>query len=143
MIKRRQFHSGQSLIEIVVALGIIVVVLVGVSDLITRSLSLASFQASKNEATNIAQDQLSYLKHEKELEPTAFFLRQDVQNGIGDCDNSINFDTEKFVCKLQFEYLYDGPTRLDAIIASAVVTWKNGDKEIVTKLSQTLVKPIK
>lgn len=137
------FYLGQSLIEIVIALGIIVVVLVGVSDLISRSLSLASYQATKNQATNIAQDQLSYFKHEKELAPTDFFLRQDVQSGNGDCDNTANIDSTKFVCKIQFEYIYDGSMKINGVIVTASVTWKKGNDEVTTKLSQTLAKQIK
>jgi len=67
-------NFGQSLIEIVVAVGIIAVVLVGASDVISRSLNLASFQASNNVAVNIAQNQLNYYRQQRDLSLPVFLL---------------------------------------------------------------------
>jgi|GEM_PF-2022654 len=125
---------GQSLIEIVVAVGIIAVVLVGVSDLISRSLSLASFQAGKNAATNIAQNQLNYYRQARDLEPTLFFQSPNPQAGYSTCVD--NPDPVKYVCTIT----YDSTGISNGTKMTVKVIWKDADKEITTEFSQILAK---
>lgn len=130
---------GQSLIEIVVAVGIIAVVLVGVSDLITRSLSLASFQASKNEAVTIAQSWLNYYRQKKDENPDLFFdaASGNPTNGFSTCTTG----SPKYSCVIN--YSNPNPPNNTKIDMKVSVTWQNGSNSIVTELSQTLVKPPK
>lgn len=132
MSKKYYSQIGQSLIEIVVAVGIIAVVLVGVSDLITRALSLASFQAGKNEAVNIAQNQLNYYRQKKDENPDLFFDSGLVNFCV------FGFDTTKYQCEIS--YTNTTPEKTDMKVN---VKWHNGSSEIETELSQTLVKPPK
>lgn len=135
-------HSGQSLIEIVIAVGIIAVVLVGVSDLITRSLGLASFQANKNIAVNIAQNQINYYRLVKDQEPTNFFTTN-VQALYGDCVGE-DFDSSKFVCTILYSIESLDTDGLPSLIRMNVnIKWMDGDNEINTRLSQILAKPTK
>ncbi len=134
--------KGQSLIEIVVAVGIMAVVLVGVSDLITRSLSLASFQANKNAAVNIAQNQLNYYRLLKDQEPASFFTAN-VQSLYGDCAGD-DFDKVKFVCTIVYEIVSNDDDGLPNSIKMDVnIKWMDSDKEINTLLSSILGKPTK
>lgn len=134
MSKKIRNQLGQSLIEIVVAVGIIAVVLVGTSDLISRSLSLASFQSSKNEATNIAQNQLNYYRQQRDLHPTDFF---DHPENYSLCVGS--FDTSKYTCSIAYDTVgVDSGANM-----TVTIVWHDGDKEISTKLSQLLAKPTK
>ena len=125
--------SGQSLIEIVVAVGIIAVVLVGVSDLITRSLGLTSFQSSKTVAVNIAQRQLTYYRQKRDEIPADFFV--DTQANYGSCvgmDGLSNYD-----CSIIYSDITNG------LNMTVTVKWRDGDNEITTQLSQILAKPSK
>lgn len=138
----RKVQKAQSLIEIVIAIGIIAVVLVGVSDLITRSLGLASFQSNKNTAINIAQDQINYYRLLKDQEPSNFFTAN-VQTQYGDCVGD-SFNKTKFVCTITY-YIEstDAFGQPNAIKMDVNIKWKDGDSEINTKLSQILGKPTK
>lgn len=61
------------LIEIVVAIGIIGLVLVGVSDLMTRSINVSTFQKQKDEAITIIKKMLTDKKTERDQNPVAFY----------------------------------------------------------------------
>jgi type II secretory pathway pseudopilin PulG len=128
--------KGQSLIEIVVAVGIMALVLVGVSDLITRSLSLASFQAKKNIAINIANSQLTHFRQEKELNPTAFFASV-AGNPTVQCFEVTEPVIKKCVIK------YDNTGIPNGTKMTVSVDWSDGDKTITTELNQILAKPTK
>jgi Tfp pilus assembly protein PilV len=128
-------NKGQSLIEIVVAVGIIAVVLVGVSDLITRSLGLSSFQAKKNEATNIAQSQLNKYRQARDMEPTRFFSADNPQKDFSLCE-TLNL---KYTCTIGYDYT--GVT--NGVKMTVGVEWTDGDKNVTTELSQVLFKPTK
>jgi len=138
-INLKSKNTGQSLIEILVAVSIIAVVLVGVSDLISRSLSLATFQTKKNAATNTAQDQLNYFRQIKDQEPTVFF------------DNLTNYETcnpvydeENYTCEIFYtNETINAEGKISGVDMTVSITWSDGDKRIDTRLSQTLARPKK
>lgn len=132
---RNGFVQGQSLIEVVVAVGIITVVLVGVSDLITRSLGLSGFQTRRNIAVNIAQNQLTYYRQQRDLKPTDFFINPNANYST--C-NWYVFDTANYVCTITYTAI--GTTGVNMKVS---IAWKDGDKDITTELSQVLAKPTK
>jgi|WetSurMetagenome_2_1015567.scaffolds.fasta_scaffold14158_2 type II secretory pathway pseudopilin PulG len=136
MINFKKTTKGQSLIEIVVAIGIIAVVLVGVSDIITRSLNLASFQANKSAATNIAQDQLNYYRKQRDLQPTIFFSTANP----GGCSSLTD---SKFTCAIFYAPSYDSKGNIISTNMSVTVSWMDGDKNLSLSLSQILNKPTK
>jgi Tfp pilus assembly protein PilV len=131
------FDHGQSLIEVVVAVGIIVIVLVGVADLISRSLSATSFQAKQKMAQNIAQNQLTSYRQERDQNQADFFI--DTQSKYGVCVG--DFDIEKFQCVITYLYTYDGLGSINGVNMNVVVNWSDGDKQISTTLTQLLAKP--
>lgn len=131
-----KINFGQSLIEVVVAVGIITVVLVGVSDLITRSLGLSGFQTRRNIAMNIAQNQLTYYRQQRDQKPTDFFINPNPQANYSACDWYV-FDTA-YVCTITYTAI--GTTGVNMKVS---IAWKDGDKNITTELSQVLAKPTK
>lgn len=66
-------NKGQMLIEIVVAIGIIGLVLVGVSDLMTKSVRATSFQKQKAEALVIVKKILGDYKTARDADPESFY----------------------------------------------------------------------
>lgn len=135
-MKKLKDDLGQSLIEIVIAVGIIVVVLVGVSDLVTRSLGLSSFQKNMNMAVNIAQNQLTYYRQQRDLNPTDFFI--DPNANYDTCVGT--FDEDKYNCDISYS-LIDIPAT--GVSINVKIEWKDGDKTINTELSQDLAIPTK
>ncbi len=117
------------------AVGIIAVVLVGVSDLISRSLSLASFQATKSEAISIAQNQLNHYRLVRDMEPTLFFTDPNPQARYSDCVDNPN--ESKYVCSITYEY---PPESSNGVQMTVKVRWVDGEKTIDTILSQYLTK---
>lgn len=128
-------HRGQTLIEIVVAVGIIAVVLVGVSDLVTRSLNLASFQADKHEAENIAQNQLNYYRQARDIEPTNFFSEENPQRDYSECVGAFNI--EKYECSIAYVNVANG------VEMTVTIVWNDGDKQISIPMTQVLSIPTK
>lgn len=136
-IRSKFFFKGQSLIEIVVAVGIIAVVLVGVSDLIVRSLGLADYQSDKNVANNIAQKQLNYYRQARDQAPADFFNQDDgnPSNRYSACIGP--YDTDKYGCSIAYTYITNG------VEMAVNISWKDGENEINMQLLQTLAKPTK
>lgn len=129
--------KGQSLIEIVVAVGIIAVVLVGSSDLISRALNLASYQAGKNDSDNVAQYQLDYYRQQRDLNPASFF--DSVSGYVSGNFDCVNVDTTKYSCSI----IFDDEGVTNGVRMTVNVVWHSGDKNITTSLSQVLAKPTK
>lgn len=127
--------EGQSLIEIVVAVGIIVVVLVGVSDLITRSLGLSTFQKNTNIAVNIAQNQLTYYRQQRDQNPTDFFA-----NLPSNKTCVSNPSPTKYGCNITYDLIGSPAT---GVSMKVKIVWNDGDKTINTELSQDLAIPTK
>lgn len=132
-MKKLSDDLGQSLIEIVIAVGIIVVVLVGVSDLVTRSLGLSSFQKNMNMAVNIAQNQLTYYRQQRDLNPTDFFINP--QTNFSTC---VEVTDPKYECTITYS-----PIGTTGVSMNVKIEWMDGDKTINTELSQDLAIPTK
>jgi type II secretory pathway pseudopilin PulG len=64
--------KGQMLIEIVIAVGILALVLVGVSDLMTRSSRITTFQKKRDEAYTVARSIINTYRLQKDSDPGNF-----------------------------------------------------------------------
>ncbi len=60
------------LIEIVISVGILALVLIGVSDLMTRTQRVSTFQAKRDEANSIAKEILNDYRLQRENDPVGF-----------------------------------------------------------------------
>ncbi len=119
------------LIEIVVAIGIIGLVLVGVSDLMTRSVSVASFQKQKEEAITIIKKILNDYKSDRDTNPDGFYAA--ISGSIID------------PCKdgLPYRCLVTVSKNSDSVTITVTAEWEDGGKTYKTALTQSLSRTIK
>ena len=68
-------QRGQSLFELIIAIGIGVIIVTAIVQLVTISVRNASFSKNKNEATRLAQQALEWLRTEKEKDWAGFYAR--------------------------------------------------------------------
>ncbi|KKT89707.1 MAG: hypothetical protein UW88_C0001G0087 [Candidatus Collierbacteria bacterium GW2011_GWD2_45_10] len=120
------------LIEIVVAVGIIALVLLGVSDLMTRSSRVVTFQKQKDEAITIAQKLQNDYRTQRDIDPLGFYANA----GNSILEPCIS-DTYK--CTITM----DTVTVPNFIQVTIKVEWKDGGQIFSTSLSQSLSKEIK
>lgn len=64
--------SGQSLFEVVVALGVSTIVMVSLVSLTSVSLKNASFSKNKTEASRYAQEAVEWLRQQRDGDPDGF-----------------------------------------------------------------------
>ncbi|HOX95890.1 MAG TPA: type II secretion system protein [Candidatus Woesebacteria bacterium] len=141
-MKIKTINHGQTLIEIVVAVGIISLVLVGVSDIVSRSLSMLSYQKDRSGAVNLAQKQINYYRGERDKAPITFFNNLDsFQVCQGTIDEDGKFDG-KYNCVISYHDLGD------VVDMTVTVIWNGGKKDadgqevtMKVELSQDLAKP--
>jgi len=110
-------YPGQMLVEVVVAVGIIALVLVGVSDLISRSLSSVTFQKQRDIANKYAKDILDSYKKDRDLDPTTFFTNFIPGENV-DCNSEVGAG---FTCLKTL-------TRVDAdnVRIRVTISWEDG-----------------
>lgn len=61
------------LVEIVVAIGVVMLVLVGISDLTSRTTKMYRLEKEKDEANRLLEARLSQYKNDRDRDSTAFF----------------------------------------------------------------------
>jgi len=119
------------LIEIVVAIGIIGLVLVGVSDLMTRSVSLVTFQKQKKEALTIITKKLNDYKVARDTNPDNFYATV-VDSIVDPC-----------VVNKPYKCLITVDKTVDAVKISITAQWQDGGRPYETSLSQSLSRTVK
>lgn len=129
--KLRLTNKGQMLIEIVVAIGIIGLVLVGVSDLMTRSLMVVTFQKQKYEAVLILKKMLTDYRAERDSNPEGFY------NSAG------NVVLDPCVSGKIYKCVVTMVKSADSVLVSIVSEWEDGGKAYSVSLSQSFARTIK
>ncbi|KKS94546.1 MAG: hypothetical protein UW68_C0011G0013 [Candidatus Collierbacteria bacterium GW2011_GWB1_44_6] len=124
-------HAGQMLIEIVVAVGIIGLVLIGISDLITRSTRVVTFQRQKDEAQAIIKKMLTNYKVERDTDPDSFY--NTVSNRV----------TDPCVEGRPYKCLVTVEKSLDFVYISITAEWDDGGSVYNTTLSQSFYKEVR
>ena len=124
-------NKGQTLIEIVVAIGIIGLVLVGVSDLMTRSVSSVAFQKQKKEALTIITKKLNDYKVARDTNPDNFYTTV-VDSIVDPC-----------VVNKPYKCLITVDKTVDAVKISITAQWQDGGRPYETSLSQSLSRTVK
>lgn len=83
----KSVNRGQILSEVVVAIGLLAIVLVGMSELISRSTVVIRLNKQKDEAARVAEARLSYLKQERDRDANVFFtsIVHNLDGGMTDC----------------------------------------------------------
>jgi len=121
-------NPGLMLIEILVAVGIVGLVLVGVSDLMTRAIGATTFQKQKNEALIIVQKKLTDYKIARDTNPESFY-------------NSItNTVIDPCTVGTIYKCTVTADKAADSVIVSIVAEWQDGDRNYNVKLSQLLAR---
>lgn len=127
-------NSGQSLFEVVVAIGISALVVTGIVAAASNSIQNSSYSKDKNVATNYVQETMEWLRQERDKNLANFKLK--ITGSVGmvyclpalsawpaptsKCSDSQVIPNTKFVRKLEFpEYA------TDVVRAKATVTWKD------------------
>ena len=118
--------SGQMLIEIVVAVGIIALVLVGVSDLVTRSLKVLTYQKQKDEAGAILKKIQNDYRVQRDINPEGFYSSI-VSTVIDPC-----VADSTFVCTITVD------KTVDSVTIMAKAEWIDGGSSFSTSLVQSL-----
>ncbi|TSC89467.1 MAG: Uncharacterized protein G01um10145_624 [Microgenomates group bacterium Gr01-1014_5] len=72
---KKNRSKGQSLFELIIAIGIGIIIVTAIVQLVTISVRNASFAKNKNEATRLAQQALEWLRSEKEKDWAVFYNR--------------------------------------------------------------------
>ena len=114
------------LIEIVVAIGIIGLVLVGVSDLMSKSVRTTSFQKQKAEALTIIKEKLGDYRTARDTNPEGFYSSAE----------SVSIDPcvvdKPFRCLVTMEKY---PDSINILIKA---DWSDGGRTYEVSLSQLL-----
>lgn len=113
------------LIEIVVAVGVLALVLIGVSDLMTRSLRNSSFQVKRDEALSIAREILNDYRIEKENDPEIF---ESVVVGL---NRDVCVDGKDYSCSVE---VTKNNGSVDLLVT---VNWPDGNNTLSINLKQT------
>ncbi len=124
----RSKNKGQMLIEIVVAVGIIALVLVGVSDLMTRSLRVVTFQKQKDEAGGLVQKILNDYKVQRDINPDNFYNTV-TGEVIDPCESG-----KPYKCTVTVDKTADG------VLVSVLVEWSDGGNTFNMTLSELLAR---
>lgn len=69
---KKRLSSGQSLFEVVIALGVITIILVSLIILAALSISNATFSKNRTLATRLSQETLEWLRTERDASWSAF-----------------------------------------------------------------------
>lgn len=131
MNKLKRMDAGQMLIEVVVAVGIISLVLIGISDLMVRSLRVATYQKQRDEATEILQKVQNDYKAERDSDPEGFYLS--VANAVIDpCVAG-----KPYTCTIVIE------KAADSVTITATAEWDDGGVQLSTLSTQSLARSTK
>lgn len=127
----KKSNSGQMLIEIVVAIGVIALVLIGVSDLMVRSAKVVTFQKQKDVAVALIGGLLNDYRMQRDSNPELFYTT--VTSTVLD---PCKADTA-YVCTVIID------RSPDAIILTITADWSDGGETYSTSLSQSLTRTVK
>lgn len=119
------------LIEIVVAIGVIALVLIGTSDLLIRSSRVVTFQKQKDEAFSIIEGILNDYRVQRDTDPEGFYTTV-TGTVIDPCVAG-----KPYVCTITVD------KTPDATLISIRADWSEGESDYNVSLSQSLARTIR
>ncbi len=119
-------NKGQMLIEIVISVGVLALVLIGVSDLMTRTQRVSSFQAKREEALSIAKEVLNDYRVQRDND------LDDFEENVVGFTREVCVDGKDYSCRT--EITKNGGS-VDIIV---VVSWVDGENTLSVDISQKL-----
>lgn len=114
------------LIEIVVAVGVLSLVLIGVSDLMTRSQRVGTFQRQKDEANTIARSLLNEYRIQRDNDPDTF------EDNVVGLSRDVCVSGKDYSCTVEVNKLSG------AVEVIATVSWVDGVNTLSITLNQKL-----
>lgn len=135
-------QKGQSLFEIVLALGVILLLIGGLVVAATTSIRNTTVSTSQAEATRFAQEVMEWLREEKGKDWGTFFGRAS-SSGTIYCLNSLSWPSSSgscgsssFIVNTQYQrkatLTTDG---LDKVRVTVTVSWQEGGRSHTTDVS--------
>lgn len=118
--------KGQMLIEIVVAVGVLSLVLIGVSDLMTRSQRVGTFQRQKDEALSIARMLLNDYRIQRDNDPDQF------EDNVVGLSRDVCVTDKPYSCKVEVT------KQTGSVDVVATVSWIDGVNTLSVNLNQVL-----
>lgn len=132
MKKKYFFLQGSSMFEVVLALGVMTIIIVGVIILTLFSVRNASFARDKNLASKYAQEATEWLRGQRDQNVSNFLLLAQSPeycldqlsfNNVGSCSQTEFIQNTKFIRNLIFEKnLSMGKSIVNAKI---IVSWED------------------
>ena len=95
---QNKYSSGQTLFELVVALGIGILMITAVVVLVTGSVKNSSFSQNNAMATRFAQEGLEWAKGEKEESWSSIFDKSSIGNGTSYCLQTLSWSNGSSNC---------------------------------------------
>jgi len=124
--KFKNNNSGQSIIEVLIALSLVVIVTVGLIIVTTNSIKNSSFARDQRTATKYAQESLENARQLKEEDPNAFWLKSGTETEtLGQFTREITY------------FLNAGD---DTMQINVTVTWQDNQGEHQSSLETALTK---
>lgn len=119
-------RKGQMLIEVVISVGVLALVLIGVSDLMTRTQRVSSFQAKREEANSIAKSILNDYRIQRDLNPDEF------TSSVTGLNRETCIDGKDFSCNAVTEVVNND------VNITIKVSWVEGENTFTVELNQKL-----
>ena len=126
MVVNRQ--KGQSLVEVIFSIGILVLVIAAVIDLVVKTTGIKSMELQRKKASDMSEVVVENLLEEEKNNPSAFWQLVDIgRTTIADYDGysyTVDFDWNKD----------GGCSDIEKECANAVITinWGDGDGQTFT-----------
>lgn len=114
------------LIEVVISVGVLALVLIGVSDLMTRTQRVSSFQAKREEANSIAKSILNDYRIQRDLNPDEF------TSSVTGLNRETCIDGKDFSCNAVTEVVNND------VNITIKVSWVEGENTFTVELNQKL-----
>ncbi len=107
-----KLNSGQMLVEIVVAIGIVVLVLVGVSDLTTRTTKMYRLQKEKDEANRLIEARLNQYRDDRDRDVSGFFSTLPARGSFSSCSWTYT-PAGTYTCEVKYTDIAGQGVRID------------------------------
>lgn len=117
---------GQMLIEVVISVGVLALVLIGVSDLMTRTQRVSTFQAKREEANSIAKSILNDYRLQRDADPVNF------ATNVAGLNRQTCVEGKEYSCNAVAEVVGADVSIL------ITVSWVEGENTFSINLSQKL-----
>jgi len=148
---RKKLSFGQSLVEVVIALTVLVIVLSGLAKTVTTSLKNSQYSRNKNFSLNLIQQKIESLRQERDSSPWETFWGNYLGGGPGntpkvyseenlDGTGVVNSAGGIFTRTTTFKNLSDNLLDQDKMEIQVIISWLDGQKTYSSSSTVRLTK---